>query len=120
MDEKTLRESLKAIGDACRAAGFDPAMQACGEILRSNRDMGLHADSLTPIALRMRDGECGIPRRIEEPDLSALRPVHHRHGRREGKNGERQTRSRSIRRPRRRRASTTEKSEAHPEDRAAA
>ena len=34
-------------GDACRAAGFDPAMQACGEILRSNRDMGLHADSLT-------------------------------------------------------------------------
>ena len=47
MDEKTLRESLKAIGDACRAAGFDPAMQACGEILRSNRDMGLHADSLT-------------------------------------------------------------------------
>ncbi|MFQ9789920.1 MAG: IS21 family transposase [Bifidobacterium bifidum] len=40
MDEKTLRESLKAIGDACRAAGFDPAMQACGEILRSNRDMG--------------------------------------------------------------------------------
>ena len=57
MDEKTLRESLKAIGDACRAAGFDPAMQACGEILRSNRDMGLHADSLTPIALRMRDGE---------------------------------------------------------------
>ena len=41
MDEKTLRESLKAIGDACRAAGFDPAMQACGEILRSNRDMGV-------------------------------------------------------------------------------
>ena len=48
MDEKTLRESLKAIGDACRAAGFDPAMQACGEILRSNRDMGLHADTLHP------------------------------------------------------------------------
>ena len=61
MDEKTLRESLKAIGDACRAAGFDPAMQACGEILRSNRDMGLHADSLTPIALRMRDGEWEYP-----------------------------------------------------------
>ena len=70
MDEKTLRESLKAIGDACRAAGFDPAMQACGEILRSNRDMGLHADSLTPIALRMRDGEWEYPGGIEEPDLS--------------------------------------------------
>ena len=69
MDEKTLRESLKAIGDACRAAGFDPAMQACGEILRSNRDMGLHADSLTPIALRMRDGEWECSG-IEEPDLS--------------------------------------------------
>jgi len=70
MDEKTLRESLKAIGDACRAAGFDPAMQACGEILRSNRDMGLHADMLTPIALRMRDGEWEYPGGIEEPDLS--------------------------------------------------
>ena len=70
MDERTLRESLKAIGDACRAAGFDPAMQACGEILRSNRDMGLHADSLTPIALRMRDGEWEYPGGIEEPDLS--------------------------------------------------
>ena len=70
MDEKTLRESLKAIGDACRAAEFDPAMQACGEILRSNRDMGLHADSLTPIALRMRDGEWEYPGGIEEPDLS--------------------------------------------------
>ena len=70
MDEKTLKESLKAIGDACRAAGFDPAMQACGEILRSNRDMGLHADSLTPIALRMRDGEWEYPGGIEEPDLS--------------------------------------------------
>lgn len=66
MDEKTLRESLKAIGDACRAAGFDPAMQACGEILRSNRDMGLHADSLTPIALRMRDGEWEYPGGIED------------------------------------------------------
>ena len=54
----------------CRAAGFDPAMQACGEILRSNRDMGLHADSLTPIALRMRDGEWEYPGGIEEPDLS--------------------------------------------------
>ena len=53
-----------------RAAGFDPAMQACGEILRSNRDMGLHADSLTPIALRMRDGEWEYPGGIEEPDLS--------------------------------------------------
>lgn len=70
MDEKTLKESLKAIGDACRAAGFDPAMQACGEILRSNRDMGLHADTLTPIALRMRDGEWEYPGGIEEPDLS--------------------------------------------------
>lgn len=70
MDEKTLRESLKAIGDACRAAGFDPAMQACGEILRSNRDMGLHADMLTPIALRMRDGDWEYPGEITEPDLS--------------------------------------------------
>ena len=110
MDEKTLRESLKAIGDACRAAGFDPAMQACGEILRSNRDMGLHADSLTPIALRMRDGEWEYPRRDREPDLSRLRPVHHRHGRRRG-------RTVSVRpdpvipETRRRRASTTEKSE---------
>ena len=67
MDEKTLRESLKAIGDACRAAGFDPAMQACGEILRSNRDMGLHADSLTPIALRMRDGEWEYPAGSRSP-----------------------------------------------------
>ena len=70
MDEKTLKESLKAIGDACRAAGFDPAMQACDEILRSNRDMGLHADMLTPIALRMRDGDWEYPGEITEPDLS--------------------------------------------------
>ena len=70
MDEKTLRESLKAIGDACRAAGFEPAMRACDEILRSNRDMGLHADSPAPIALRMRDGEREYPGEIEEPDLS--------------------------------------------------
>ena len=103
MDEKTLRESLKAIGDACRAAGFDPAMQACGEILRSNRDMGLHADSLTPIALR-------IPRRDRGARPERLRPVHHRHGRRRG-------RTVSVRpdpvipETRRRRASTTEKSE---------
>ena len=41
-------------------------MQACGEILRSNRD---NADSLTPIALRMRDGG-EYPGGIEEPDLS--------------------------------------------------
>lgn len=32
--------------------------------------MGLHADSLTPIALRMRDGEWEYPGGIEEPDLS--------------------------------------------------
>ena len=85
MDEKTLRESLKAIGDACRAAGFDPAMQACGEILRSNRDMGLHADTLTPIALRMRDGEWEYPRRDRGARPERLRPVHHRHGRRRGR-----------------------------------
>ncbi|MBW3089230.1 IS21 family transposase [Bifidobacterium miconisargentati] len=70
MDEKTLKESLKAIGDACRAAGFEPAMQACGEILRCNKDMGLHADSLTPIALRMRDGDWEYPGAVAEPDLS--------------------------------------------------
>ena len=29
-----------------------------------------HADSLTPIALRMRDGEWEYPGGIEEPDLS--------------------------------------------------
>lgn len=89
---------------------FDPAMQACGEILRSNRDMGPHADSLTPIALRMRDGEWEYPGGTEEPDLERLRPVHHRHGRRRG-------RTVSVRpdpvipETRRRRASTTEKSE---------
>ena len=32
--------------------------------------MGLHADTLTPIALRMRDGEWEYPGGIEEPDLS--------------------------------------------------
>ncbi|PST46876.1 IS21 family transposase [Bifidobacterium callitrichos] len=70
MDERTLRESLKAIAHACAAAGFEPAMQACDEILACNRDMGLHADTLTPIALRMRDGDWEYPGAIEEPDLS--------------------------------------------------
>ena len=65
-----MRESLKAIGDACRAPGSIPRCRRAGEILRSNRDMGLHADSLTPIALRMRDGEWEYPGGIEEPDLS--------------------------------------------------
>ena len=70
MDDKTLKESLKAIAYACQAAGFGPVMQACGEILACNRDMGLHADSLTPIALRMRDGDWQYPGAIDEPDLS--------------------------------------------------
>ena len=70
MDDRTLKESLKAIGDACRAAGFEPAMRACDEILRCNKDMGLHADSLTPIALRMRDGDWEYPGAVAEPDLT--------------------------------------------------
>ena len=70
MDEKTLKESLRAIGDATRAAGFEPVMQACDEILACNKDMGLHADSLTPIALRMRDGDWEYPGAMDEPDLS--------------------------------------------------
>ena len=44
-------------------------MQACGEILRSNGDMAC-AGSLTPIALRMRDGEWEYPA-DREPDLAA-------------------------------------------------
>ncbi|OZG56692.1 integrase [Bifidobacterium myosotis] len=70
MDDKTLKESLKAIAYACQAAGFEPVMQACDEILACNRDMGLHADTLTPIALRMRDGDWQYPGAIDEPDLS--------------------------------------------------
>lgn len=69
-NEKTLRESLKMIGNACRIAGLDPAMQACGEILCSNRDMGLYVDSLAPIALRIRDGGWEYPGGIEGPDLN--------------------------------------------------
>ena len=70
MDGRTLRENLKAIADATRAAGSGPAMQACDEILGTNRDLGLHADSPAPIALRMRDGEREYPGAIDEPDLS--------------------------------------------------
>lgn len=70
MDERTLKDSLRAISDATRAAGFEPVMQACDEILRHDRDTGLHADSLTPIALRMRDGDREYPGAVTEPDLS--------------------------------------------------
>ena len=52
-------------------------MQACGEILRLNRDMGLHADSFHPDQPRMRDGEWNTPAdRGARPER--LRPVHHR------------------------------------------
>ena len=70
MDDKTLRESLKAIAHACAAAGFGPVMQACDEILAHNKNMGLHANPPAPIALRMRDGDRQYPGAIEEPDLS--------------------------------------------------
>ena len=70
MDDKTLKESLEAIAHACAAAGFEPVIQACDEILACNRDMGLHADTVTPIALRMRDGDWQYPGVIDEPDLS--------------------------------------------------
>lgn len=71
MDAATLKDSLKAIADACRAAGFEPAMQACGEILDANRDMGLRTDTLIPIALRMSEGDWQYPGALPEPDLTA-------------------------------------------------
>ena len=92
MDEKTLRESLKAIRDACRAASSIPRCRRAARSCAQNRDMGLHADSLTPIALRMRDGEWEYPGGIEEPDLSGYdRFITGTDD--GGKNGERQTRS---------------------------
>lgn len=57
----------------CRSHGRHPHAHTAHFLLNrhsSNRDMGLHADSLTPIALRMRDGEWEYPGGIEEPDLS--------------------------------------------------
>ena len=110
MDEKTLRESLKAIGDACRAAGVrsrdagvrrDPALEQGHGPAR-----GLaHPDRVAHARRRV-----GIPRRDRGARPERLRPVHHRHGRRRG-------RTVSVRpdpvipETRRRRASTTEKSE---------
>lgn len=70
MDEKTLRESLKAIGDACRAAGFDPAMQACGEILRSNRGTWACTRTRSPRSRCACATAREYPGGIEEPDLS--------------------------------------------------
>lgn len=110
MDEKTLRESLKAIGDGVpggrvrsRDAGVrrDPALEQGHGPAR-----GLaHPDRVAHARRRV-----GIPRRDRGARPERLRPVHHRHGRRRG-------RTVSVRpdpvipETRRRRASTTEKSE---------
>ena len=110
MDEKTLRESLKAIGDACRAAGFDPAMQACGENPALEQGHGPARGLAHPDRVAHARRRVGIPRRDRGARPERLRPVHHRHGRRRG-------RTVSVRpdpvipETRRRRASTTEKSE---------
>ena len=110
MDEKTLRESLKAIGGRVpggrvrsRDAGVrrDPALEQGHGPAR-----GLaHPDRVAHARRRV-----GIPRRDRGARPERLRPVHHRHGRRRG-------RTVSVRpdpvipETRRRRASTTEKSE---------
>ena len=91
------------------------AMQACGEILRRTGTGACTRTRSPRSRCALRDGS-GNTQRDREPDLSGydrfitwLRTT-------EGKNGERQGPDPVIPETRRRRASTTEESETHPED----
>lgn len=57
MDEHDLKNSLDAIAESCRNAGFAPSMRACHDLRKQGHGMPPRADELTPLALRMCDGE---------------------------------------------------------------
>lgn len=67
MDETDLKTSLGAIAESCRTAGFAPAMDACRRLRQTAGTRPPRADELTPVAMRIRDGEAAP----SGPDLSA-------------------------------------------------
>lgn len=71
-----MKASLKAIGKACQAAGFEPAMQAAAHFIDNGRDM--NETDLTPLARRIADGDLDYGNDL--PDLEAYDVFNHPEG----------------------------------------